>query len=199
MNICCKYSKLVPVAEVKDHPRNPNRHNVMQIALLAEVIRLNGWRRPIVVSNLSGFVTKGHGRLEAAKKLGITEVPVEFQDYASEAEEMADMLADNRIAELAHVDEAGLNAILAEIKDSDLPIVAAGFREADFLDTEDDDEPAASTPSASRASPVQKGTIGQYKFTYSVEEQNAWLADIYAKVGQDEAAVIAEVKRRLGL
>ena len=80
------------------HPQNPNKHTDKQIALLAKVIKHTGWRSPIVVSKTSGFIVAGHGRLEAAKLLNAGKVPVEEQDFKTEAEEFAHLGADNRIA-----------------------------------------------------------------------------------------------------
>lgn len=104
MKIYCAYDKLIPVEKLIPHPRNPNTHPEKQIALLAKIIDAQGWRNPIVVSNLSGFIVKGHARLEAARLNGYTEAPVDYQDYGSESEEKADMIADNRLAELAETD-----------------------------------------------------------------------------------------------
>ncbi len=100
----CVYSRLVPIGELKPHPQNPNRHSETQISMLADLIRSVGWRFPIVVSNRSGFIIAGHGRLLAAQRLGLELVPVDFQDFATEAEEMIQLLADNKIPELARRD-----------------------------------------------------------------------------------------------
>ncbi len=88
--VYCAHDKIVETDSLVGNPRNPNKHTKDQIAALAKIIRRQGWRHPIVVSNRSGFVVKGHGRLLAAKKLGASEVPVDFQDYESEASEYSD-------------------------------------------------------------------------------------------------------------
>jgi ParB-like chromosome segregation protein Spo0J len=62
----CAFDKSVDVVDLIPHPRNPNKHDDKQIALLAKIIRSQGWRNPIVVSERSGFIISGHGRLEAA-------------------------------------------------------------------------------------------------------------------------------------
>ena len=108
----CAYDELVDIAKLVPNPRNPNRHPDKQIELLAKIIKSQGWRAPITVSTRSGFIVRGHGRLAAAQKLGLTEVPVDWQDYATEAEEWADMIADNRIAELAELDETAVAELL---------------------------------------------------------------------------------------
>ena len=113
--VYCRYDEAVDIEKVTGHPRNPNKHGDEQIALLAKIIKNSGWRNPICVSNRSGFVIKGHGRLMAARVLGVTHVPVEYQDYATEAAEYQDMIADNRIAELAERDMGIIKDLLEEL------------------------------------------------------------------------------------
>ena len=115
MKINCAYTRLVAIDQIKPNPRNPNRHPDEQIDLLAKIIRETGWRSPIVVSNLSGYVVKGHGRLAAARALGFAEVPVDFQDYDTPAQETADLIADNQIAELSETSAAAINELMIDI------------------------------------------------------------------------------------
>jgi len=128
--VYCRYDAAVDIEKITPHPRNPNRHPDEQIALLAKIIRAQGWRNPIVVSNRSGFVIKGHGRLQAAQVLNVAQVPVEYQDYDSEASEYADMIADNRIAELAERDMAAIKDLLQELDTGDMDMGLTGFSEA---------------------------------------------------------------------
>jgi hypothetical protein len=109
--VFCAFDKIVPVGEVKPNPKNPNQHPEEQIDLLAKIIRAQGWRAPVTVSTLSGLVVRGHGRLMAAIHAGLSHVPVDYQHYDSEEAETADLIADNRIAELAEID----NKMLAEL------------------------------------------------------------------------------------
>jgi len=110
------------VATLQPNPRNPNQHGDKQVALLAKIIRAQGWRSSIVVSTRSGFVVKGHGRLAAAKLLKVEQVPVDMQDYGSEAEELADMIADNRIAELADLSTEAISALVADLDQTDFDL-----------------------------------------------------------------------------
>ncbi|MBW1778622.1 MAG: ParB N-terminal domain-containing protein, partial [Deltaproteobacteria bacterium] len=91
--INCAYDELVPIDEVKPNPRNPNKHPRRQIDLLSKIMQSQGWRAPVTVSTLTGFVVRGHGRLEAARRLGLQAVPVDYQDYENEAQETADLVA----------------------------------------------------------------------------------------------------------
>src|SRR6516164_9269145 len=118
MNVHCAYDRLVPVAELRPNPKNPNTHSAEQVAAIAAVIEGNGWRAPITVSNRSGFITRGHGRLEAALLLGCETVPVDFQDYESDQAELSDMLADNHLAELSEIDESKLTDVLKELQEN---------------------------------------------------------------------------------
>ena len=144
--ILCAHTKLVPIESLKRHPRNPNTHPDSQIKLLANIIAKSGFRSPIVVSNRSGFITKGHGRLDAAELLGLKAVPVDFQDYESEEMEMADMVADNQIASMAEMDRAVLKDILQELDTGAFDMLLTGFDAAGIeelmtaLPPEEDDE-----------------------------------------------------------
>lgn len=97
------------------HPQNPNYHPKVQIDALCEVLIENGWRSPVVVSKRSGLVIKGHGRIEAAERLGIP-VPVEEQDYADEAAEIRDLIADNKIQELSQLDDKTVQSLVTKFK-----------------------------------------------------------------------------------
>lgn len=125
--VFCAYDEILPIAKAQPNPQNPNRHPDRQINLLAEIIKQQGWRAPITISNRSGYIVRGHGRLMAARLLGADFVPVDFQNYESDAAEKADMIADNRIAEFSELDEDVLAELLADINDSDLDIELAGI------------------------------------------------------------------------
>jgi hypothetical protein len=131
IEIHCVYSHLRHPQELKPNPDNPNRHSAHQISLLASIIQEQGWRAPVTVSNRSGLVVRGHGRLEAALLLGLTQVPVDEQDYETEADELADLVADNRLSELAEMDEGGLKTIMEKIRaaDPDFDRELTGFGE----------------------------------------------------------------------
>jgi len=125
--VYCAFDKLVEVADLKPNPRNPNQHPQQQVTLLAKIIKTQGWRAPITVSTRSGFVVRGHGRLLAARLLSKTVVPVDYQAYATEGEEYADLIADNRIAELAEMDPVALKDLILDIDTGDLDIELTGF------------------------------------------------------------------------
>jgi hypothetical protein len=109
MDIKCEFKELVDIIKLVPNPKNPNKHSDKQIDLLQRLIRHQGWRHPIIVSNRSGFVCAGHGRLLAAIKMGQNQVPVDYQDFDSEAEEYQFMVSDNTIQELSELDLSMVN------------------------------------------------------------------------------------------
>ena len=130
--VYCAYDELVDTAGIVGNPRNPNGHPEEQIRLLAKIITSTGWRQSITVSRRSGFVVKGHGRLAAAQLAGIPQCPVEYQDYSSEAEEWADLTADNRLAELAEIDDVKLADLLSELTREGFPMELTGYTDEDL-------------------------------------------------------------------
>lgn len=127
--VYCAHDEIVDVATLVPNPKNPNTHPDSQIQLLGRIIKQTGWRQPITVSKRSGFIVKGHGRLAAALLEGVKEVPVDFQNYATEAEEYADLVADNRIAKLAEIDQKMLADIFADIDTGEIPMEMTGYTE----------------------------------------------------------------------
>ena len=126
----CAHLRIADITSLTPNPRNPNKHGDTQVALLAKIIRHQGWRAPITISRRSGFVVTGHGRLEAAKLLQVAEVPVDEQDFATEADEWAHLIADNRIAELADADRAMLRDLAEELDTGDFDMELTGFDHA---------------------------------------------------------------------
>ncbi|HET7624392.1 MAG TPA: hypothetical protein VFM25_03935 [Verrucomicrobiae bacterium] len=132
MKIHCAYTKLVPLSELIKlrNPRNPNTHPSAQIKLFAKILEHQGWRAPIVVSNLSGLMVAGHGALEAARLNEYELAPVDFQDFASEDDETAHMLADNELAQLAERDKAVVESLLKELGTRDFDLELTGILDA---------------------------------------------------------------------
>jgi len=126
--IKCEYTELVPLHKLVAHPKNPNEHPDEQIKRLSEIIDYQGMRSPIVVSKMSGFITKGHGRLAALRVLGWENAPVDYQEYDDEAQEYADIVADNAIAEWAALDLGKINQDFLELG-PDLEIEMLGIKD----------------------------------------------------------------------
>lgn len=115
MQIHCKYDELVNPKTLLDHPKNRNKHSPEQIERLAKILEYQGWRYAIKLSNLSGFITTGHGRKLSALLKEWEKVPVVYQDYDSEDQEYADVQSDNAIASWADLDLAGINLDVPEL------------------------------------------------------------------------------------
>lgn len=109
MKVKCAHDGLVSIKKLIPHPKNRNKHPKEQIERLAKVLQYQGVRRPVRVSELSGYITAGHCLYEAAKLLKWKELPVDYQPYDSEDQEIADGIADNSIALWADLDFAGIN------------------------------------------------------------------------------------------
>ena len=133
VSVFCAFDEVVEINKLKENPRNPNTHPSVQIDLLAQIIKKTGWRAPITVSNLSGFIVKGHGRLQAAKAAGFKHCPVEYQNFSDEEEEMAALLADNKLAELAEIDVEKLTEIFKDYEFEDLSLTGYSQEEFDEL------------------------------------------------------------------
>lgn len=148
IKIHCKYDELIDPKNLKDHPKNRNKHSRDQIDRLASLYRYHGIRHPIIVSSQTKCIVAGHGRKQAAIEAKVEQVPVVFQDFVSEEAEYAFIQSDNAIALWAELDLLGINADLADLgPDFDLDMLGIkdfvlDFAEKDFdpSDTTDQDE-----------------------------------------------------------
>ena len=125
-DIKSKNIELVDIDSIVPNPKNANRHSIEQIKRLEKLIKYQGFRNPLIVSNRTGFLVVGHGRLEAAKNLGIEKLPVIKQDFESEAQEYAYLISDNEIARWAELDKQSVYDSLEEI---DLDIELLGIED----------------------------------------------------------------------
>ena len=115
MLIRCAYDKLVPLKNIKPNPKNPNIHSPEQIKRLAEILKYQGIRKPLIVSNQSGLLITGHGTLEAIKLNGWEKAPVSYQDFEDSDQEYAHMVADNSLASWAQLDLMQINIEVPEL------------------------------------------------------------------------------------
>ena len=166
----CAHDELVVLEKLVGNPRNPNTHPKAQIELLAKIISAQGWRAPITVSTRSGLVVRGHGRLAAARLLGVETAPVDYQEYENEAAEWADLIADNRIAELAEMSFSSLADLLSDLGTTGIDMELTGFDsgELDRLfasvetgDTVEDEVPE--TPEEPITSPGDLWLLGEHR------------------------------------
>jgi len=121
----------LPVGDLKPWPGNP-RKNTEAVAKVADSIGRFGFAAPIVARQADRQIIAGHTRWLAAKKLGLTHVPVRFLDLdPADAQLLA--LADNKLGEIAEWDETQLAKILDELRAQDVDLAASGF-ESDEID-----------------------------------------------------------------
>ena len=142
----------------------------------------------------------GHGRLEAAKELGVSIVPVEYQNFASEDNELAVLVGDNRLAELSSLDLNGLQDIIDGFKASDFDTILAGFEPTDLDALLGEQKPDFGDEKEKELSQSEV-TIqaGNYRFRMSQEDFGIWIDKLKQEVGFDKEAVIAEIRRRLAI
>ncbi len=142
-----------PLGELIPYARNPRTHSAAQVAQIADSIREFRWTNPVLVDSSSGIIA-GHGRVLAARKLGLERVPVIELAHMSEAQKRAYVLADNQLALNAGWDEALLRLELADLRELGFDLGLVGFAEGELERllsgegkvglTEDDDAPALS-------------------------------------------------------
>ena len=140
------------VDDLKPYAGNARTHSDKQIEQIAASITQFGFTNPVLIDGDGGIVA-GHGRVAAARKLGVAEVPVIELAHLSEAERRAYVIADNRLAELAGWDREILAIEFQALSDMklDFDLEVMGFETAEIdmlLDDDDvgDHDPADDVP-----------------------------------------------------
>jgi DNA modification methylase len=118
--------ELWPTARLRPYERNPRTHSDAQVDQIAASMVEFGWTNPILIDENAGILA-GHGRLLAARTLGLAEVPVIRFEHLSEAQKRAYILADNQIALQAGWDDALLAEELAWLRDERFDLDLIGF------------------------------------------------------------------------
>ena len=120
-----------PIDRLIPYIRNARTHSEAQIAQIAASIAEFGFLNPILVDTSAGIIA-GHGRLRAARKLELPEVPVIVLDHLTESQKRAYVIADNRLAENAGWDEELLRVELAALAEESFNVHLTGFEEEDL-------------------------------------------------------------------
>ena len=138
-----------PPGDLKPYARNARTHSAKQIAEIAVSIRAFGFNNPVLIDKDGGIVA-GHGRVEAAKQLGLETVPTIRLEHLSEAQKRAYILADNKLAEKAGWDREILAIELQHLSEIELDfdITLTGFEvpEIDVLIEGLEAKPAKADP-----------------------------------------------------
>lgn len=121
----------VPLGSLRPNPANPRRHGEA-IQKVADSIQHFGWRQPIVVSKRDMIIEAGHARWEAAKSLGMDEVPVLFFDD-DPVMAAAFNIADNRTRDFSEWDDESLASLLVSLQSEDA-LLTTGFTDADLAE-----------------------------------------------------------------
>jgi DNA modification methylase len=176
-----------PLGELIPYARNPRTHSDAQVAQIAASVREFGWTNPVLVDGENGIIA-GHGRVLAARKLGLERVPVIELGHMSEAQKRAYVLADNQLALNAGWDEALLRLELADLSELGLELGLIGFGAGELERllagdgrtglTEDDEAPAL--PEQAVTQPGDLWVLGEHRVLCG------------------DATVMADVERVLG-
>lgn len=189
-----------PISRLKPYENTTRRHGETSIARLAASIRQFGFVLPVLVDR-QGVIICGHGRVQAAQRLGLKAVPVVTAEHLSEAQVRALRIADNKLAELSEWNEAALRIELGDLAeldlagalDFDLTITGFDMPEIDLIIEGGDakaaaetvEEPDAAAPVVSR--PGDLWQLGRHRLLCADALQAASYA---ALLGRETAGMI---------
>ena len=177
----------IPPGKLKPYPKNAKKHPKEQVEHIANSIKAFGFRQPIVIDK-DNVVVIGHGRLLAAKKLGLEKVPVTLADDLSEEQINALRLADNKTNE-SEWDLPLLDAELAELEmDFDMSEFGFDLEEAVKEGEEKENKYTSETKIPQYEPKEEQPSVEELIFTGKVE---AMLEEI------DNADISEEEKRFL--
>jgi len=168
-------SELWPIEKITPYARNSRTHSDEQVAQIAASIREWGWTNPVLVDEDGGLIA-GHGRLLAARKLGLTQIPTMVAKGWSEAQKKAYVIADNKLALNTGWDENMLRLELDDLREADFDLGTIGFSEEE-LGAFDVDEAGMPELSSEDKQPFQQ-------MTFTVHDEQA----------EDVQAAIAKAK-----
>lgn len=142
-----------PLASLVPYARNSRVHPPGQVSQLAASLKEWGWTMPVLVDEDNGIIA-GHGRVMAAEKLGIAEVPVMVARGWSEAKKRAYVIADNKLALNSSWDQDMLVMELGDLREDDFDLDLIGFAADELTRLLDGPEsPAEGTSSAREINP----------------------------------------------
>ncbi|MFH1158587.1 MAG: site-specific DNA-methyltransferase [Pseudomonadota bacterium] len=125
--------ELWPVDKLVPYARNPRTHSAEQVSQIAASIVEFGFLNPILVDTTAGIIA-GHGRLQAAKQIGLAQVPVVVLDHLTEAQKRAYVIADNKLALNAGWDDEILRTEMAALEEEEFNMPVIGFSDDELAD-----------------------------------------------------------------
>lgn len=154
------------VEDLLPYARNARTHSASQVAQIAASIKEFGFNNPVLIDEC-GSIIAGHGRVLAARKLKMAEVPTITLGHLSQTQKRAYILADNKLAMNAGWNEEMLRLELADLKDANVDLSTIGF----------DDMTEADEPEATGTEPIQERSEALQKFIDAREKGRAKFND----------------------
>lgn len=146
------------VADLTPYARNSRTHSDEQVAQIAASIKEWGWTVPVLIEPDGGIIA-GHGRVMAAQRLGIAEVPCMIADGWSEGQKRAYIIADNKLALNAGWDDEMLRVEFSELGDLGFDLGLTGFGETELAGLMVDKTEGLTDPDAVPDAPEQPVTV----------------------------------------
>lgn len=128
----------VSIELLKPYQRNAKIHDDHQVQKIAESIQAFGFLSPCLIDNEYNIIA-GHGRVMAAKKLGMSAVPCIFIEGLTDEQRRAYILADNRLTEMGEWNSDLVSQELSELKESGFDIDLTGFDIDDIIFADEED------------------------------------------------------------
>ena len=189
-----------PVERLVPYERNARTHSPEQVAQIAASIQEFGFTNPILVDGADGILA-GHGRLAAARDMGLAEVPVIVLEHLSAAQRKAYILADNKLALNAGWDENLLQQELISLQLADFDLSLLGFDENELEgllnDADLEDGVDATTGKDQLEDADTQVVIGSYRFALRRDAYMQWRDTVREQVGFEEDEIEMEIRRRL--
>lgn len=139
---------MLPVESLRPYEKNARKHGEKDVAAIAESIKEFGFNDPIGIWGKDNLIVEGHGRLEAAKLLGMDKVPAIRLDHLTDEQRRAYAIAHNRTAELSEWCDEILNAEMQQLIDDGFDISVTGFDWGAVAVLDPIDDPAETNPAA---------------------------------------------------
>lgn len=190
-----KVDQLIPYA------RNARTHSEAQIAQIAGSIREFGFCNPVLIDANDGIIA-GHGRVMAAQKLGMNEVPCVRLDHLSKTQRRAYIIADNKLALNAEWDMELLGLEFDDLKAEGFDLELTGFDDAELMDMEMDGEPEAEGDTEERQTMAERFGIPPFSVLNAREgwwqnRKKAWLAiGIKSELGRGGGQELRHIRQQ---
>jgi DNA modification methylase len=179
----------VDVSALTAFSGNPRTHSDAQVDQIAASIREFGWTNPILV-DASGVIIAGHGRLAAASKLGLEQVPVIRLGHLSDAQRKALVIADNQLALNAGWDDAALSHLIQDLNAEAFDLDLLGFNSEDL-------ERYLAGLEVEQGAEAEEGDLPEVPVVPTTRPGDLWILGDHRLLCGD-ATVVTDVERLMG-